>query len=512
MLEHAEWSSLCSTMLSGAIDFGTGLRESQVWLVHLHCACHRLALAAKDACEECTVMVQTDMLLRGCFALVSGGKNKAKLAEISKCNDETENALSAFANARWLSRGGCLVRVAEKAESVLEMAVLKTKDKKRSREDDEAPLNVEDGTITRKRMKPDEVVKRMTTFRTLFPIYFLADMVGACNQLSCQLQKTGVSLRKTILEVQATRNGFESSYCDPKTPIRWGPWAKSFLERFGDVGSGHLEDAVVITFGGQRIKVTPDEFEVSLKEARECARAIRDALDLRFPDFDLLLALLVTDPAEAVGHEKELDYGDESIEVLAEHFGQVGPLGAFIDRERLVSEWARARVILLKDTTQSKQQFRRRLANEGDLVNILKLVCAEDTSPCENALVERGFSNLVYIKSKWANMLGEMNLESRMRLSEAAPPVGSQKELEMVEKVAHDFWLSPKRCPARSKGAIASAAVRNAKKLARQGEKDEEARAKRHGEMNVEVAGFGGTEMTEVPTFDGRAFDCVMLY
>lgn len=68
----------------------------------------------------CSVMRDADVLLRGAYALVKGsGKKRRQLAALSKEVEETEHALKALANCRWLCRGDCLKRLAEKLEAVI---------------------------------------------------------------------------------------------------------------------------------------------------------------------------------------------------------------------------------------------------------------------------------------------------------------------------------------------------------------------------------------------------------
>jgi hypothetical protein len=136
-------------------------------------------------------------------------------------------------------------------------------------------------------------------------------------------------LKTVLVELRAMRSLIEVQYCG--TAFSWGASTARFLAGCGGLNGDNPDD---MDFGGITLEVTVQQRDGFYRLVREYARSVLGCLDDRFPDDEILFALLtVFDSEQLRGMLRQASpaisdtdvlrtYGSEAIRLLGRHFTQ----------------------------------------------------------------------------------------------------------------------------------------------------------------------------------------------
>jgi hypothetical protein len=463
-----------SVLTGHKAGFGAQLRVKRgvKHLLQLHCVCHKLALAAKEAVSLSPPMQYMDKILRATYALVAhSSKNKAQLSDLRKLLGEKDITLKQLAMTRWLARGDCLAALVPQLGSVVTLLKDLTAKKMTFEVEEVADSEGLTGATTRKKMKPEDLLTQLKSFGVVFSLHYLCDLIGTCNKLSLFMQRDDVTLYGVLVEVKAAVKNLEQ--LEKAESLKLGPQAAKFYEKIEFDTAEGSSGGIVRVVDGLTVKFTTDEFEKSIRVFRYTAALLKATLRSRFPKEGVLDSLCTLDPQshrgttaaelkDAVGVKYCLF--EQNFETLAEHFG-----GTFVNKSGLEEE---APLVW-----ESLSQVRAERGHEGTMrhlavhlkaqrtcENSLKMLCGLMIAPVSNALVERLVSKMTFVKNDKATNMNDSTLQTKMELMTQAPPPGTAAAKMLVEEVAGTFFGEGNRQPKRANGAHAAAASKRRKK------------------------------------------------
>ena len=146
------------------------------------------------------------------------------------------------------------------------------------------------------------------------------------------------------------------------------------------------------------------------------------------PIFENLVTILDTSlwPEE---EDRLLDYGDESINALVDHFRSL--IEKKCNVAQIPSEWDRLKLSLSPKLKAGEKDYlkvwKEAFLNEGlqeECKNVLNIIEILLITPFTNAKIERVFSRMNRLKTDSRNRLGQARLETQMRVGEEGVSIG----------------------------------------------------------------------------------------
>lgn len=395
-----------STLMGRKTGLGARLREKVSYLLSVHCAAHKVALALKDTANNIHALQLLDKQLKKVHELFSkSGKRQQQWKSFARKRGVTAFQFPVHNTTRWFSRAQG-VRVLGKNLPVL----ITFLQKKRNRPGWETA----DGLYT-----------DLTDLFFVVLLYAAHDVLQPLENFRKYFERDGNLPHRVSKQLDACKRALDEIVGQPNSK---------------SVGGAELQDVLKCVSAktyvwkptskpGIKVQLrAPDEFslEVVRDFLAELVAEVKENLDERFPELDILSAFRIFDPRTysemKYGHVKA--FGSDEFKKLIKHFcgpKQAHRLFAAQESEILsaLAEFARVKPLLWnagQDGT-SMQAFWRDLPEEDALClrRVLIFVHVCFVVPMNSACAERGFSLHNTIKTKLRNRLRIPSLDALMR-------------------------------------------------------------------------------------------------
>lgn len=396
-----------STLMGRRTGLGARLRDKVSYLLSVHCAAHKVALAMKDTANNVQAMQLLDKQLKKVHELFSkSGKRQHQWKCFARRHGVTAFQFPVHNTTRWFSRAQG-VRVLAKNLPIL-ITFLK---KRRNR------LGWESA---------DVLYTELTDLFFVVLLYAAHDVLQPLEAFRKYFERDGNLPHRVPKQLDACKRALDDLVGEPNSK---------------SVGGSELQDVLKCVSaktylwkpsGKPGVKVqlkAPDEFslEVVRDFLAELVAEVKENLDDRFPELDILNCFRIFDPRTysemKYGHVK--DFGSDEMKKLIRHF--CGPKQAHrvfantaTDVTAALAEFARVKDLLWnagQDGT-SMQAFWRDLPEETALclrrVFLLVQICF--VVPMNSACAERGFSLHNSIKTKLRNRMRIPSLDAMMHV------------------------------------------------------------------------------------------------
>ena len=237
-------------------------------LVEYHCVAHREPLAVSQAYSSIAYFVRLENILKSIYSHFSHSSCRIeKLKEIFDLLDQKFLRVRKLHDVRWLSR----------YEAV--NTIVKTY----------TPLLVYFEDVSQSDVVAEGLAKQMTTYRFVFTIHFLLDVLSTMAQLSKIFQIHGYHPYSAIQKVDEVCLAFDSRYLNQN--VRWGPHASSCIEQ---IDKGELP---VTSSNRMRGGEDVTERRQAQQDAVNFVKLVVQNLRSRFPKNDLFQAAVIFDPS-----------------------------------------------------------------------------------------------------------------------------------------------------------------------------------------------------------------------
>jgi len=367
---------------SGACAY---LGEQNPFMMRIHCASHRLALANQDLQKKIPYLesyVDTLCDIHGFFAKSSLRNQALKTAEIEF--NEPELVILRMCLTRWLSLSNCVKRLSKIVKPVLrvleeEMA----KDKKTS-------------------TAYNPSYKEILTYKFQAFTHFLIDILEPSTRLTLKLQTQEMDIADYFCELDLAMIDLKESFIDSNS---YGPSYRQFLI---DIENKTYLMEFVMTSTPEMKK----EIELTMKTF---SLILYENLRQRF-NFESLqhFHIFSADNIRSLSNDKVSTFGCLDLDKLIEHYGfeKMNDLGTFhhlIDATEARQEWRMVKLACRKaflDKTNMEFWIKMYQSHLKDYPNILKLAIIAFCLPLTTVACERGFSKLKIIKDPLRSSLG----------------------------------------------------------------------------------------------------------
>lgn len=397
-----------SALIGKHNGLGAKLRANVAYLLSVHCAAHKTALALGDTAKGIEALQMLDLVLKDVHNLF-GKSAKRQLAwkRYAEKRGVTAFQFPCYNATRWFSRAQC-VKVLMKNLPVL-IRFLQKKEGKRGWEPVEKLLpTITDVCFVALLHAVDDVLVPLENFRR----YFEKD-----GNLPHKAQPHVEACKKAFTELQG-REGAEKF---------GGSSLRRFLSNLTTSNVWEVSPGVNIQLLEPLTEFTLDSVREFLNELVEAAT---EHLDLRFPESDVLNAFMIFDP-QSYRHVRSGNlesFGKAEFKKIVTHFCAAKLENRLFDvDEALVDVLSREFTIMKKtlwtaglDQHATFESVWRGLDDSHRLVlpHMLKFVEVCFTVPMNSARAERGFSEHGIVKTKLRNRLRIVTLDALMRCTD----------------------------------------------------------------------------------------------
>ena len=396
--------------------------------------------------------------------------------------------IKALCNTRWLSRGQVLSSIIKSINAILDLATELAA--KRPGQDDDDDDDDGDDEDADKRLGVKDIVARLTDFKYLASLHFLADLIGLVNVVCEGFQKDQMDSAVVTVkdDIGMLLRHIEKKYMAPKK--KWHTQTAAFLKTVTNLKDMTDDEPGKVKIGNKTFPVSLNQRNEFYQFVTEYSTNLHETIGDRFPDFDLLNSFCVLDASQMAEGVDLDEYGIDDITELADHYR------GRIDYDKVFNEWLIVKPLMYaRRETHTMNQFIAWLNSNSaiSVPNMLILFKLAAIIPIGNAVSERGFSAMNNIKGSKSNRMDSGSdecgtLETRMYLKAHMPSSGTPEYTEVVEQATEDFWCGDKkRCSKRAIGGIASGEVRRKKAKVNAAVKKTNKRKWLEGEDNEEV-------------------------
>ena len=369
----------------------TRLKRHSPRMIAVHCANHRLALAAAHAADGIPYLQRYKSILQTLFYFYQNSSVRmASLHAIQEVLNDPVIKCKQAKDVRWLSHDNAIKALIRTLPSILVSL------------DREASEN---GEAT-----AHGLLNFMKCYKFVACTYLLSDVLPHLSRLSRIFQKENVDLTLIQPCLKTTIDAIKVYKTSP------GP----NLRRLNDVLTTDLKDFQIVPSDVQK-----EQFKSTVQD--KYIQAIITGLEDRFPDVADLAAFSIFDPEKLPSTPEEFAvYGEEKLTSLLTVYAE-GP-NADVDREECESEWECFKMLIQNTYSHfTMRQMIRLLCTDSSLQDMFpqltKLASIAALIPVSTAECERAFSAMNRIKTDLRNRLKTPTLDCLMRISIEGPPL-----------------------------------------------------------------------------------------
>ena len=442
----ASFASDGAPVLTGKLN-GVAVRIMifNMFIIAAHCVAHRHALATSDAADGNETATQLDTDMRDVVNYHSNAtKRITKLAKLQISLKVKRLAVLKFVTTRWLCRGGVALRLLDILPALV--------------------AEFQSDSVDEKVATATALYTLATSYRFLLSLCIYTDILTQMNLLSKGFQKEHVHYDDVMGLLGAVRVGLDRCYLDADG-FRGGP-------QYGKLKAAlDASDTDAFEFRGIIYERDLAVEGAVKRDAIKFASSIKDGLDRRFPNSEIMSALGIFDYTR--WSQDTLDaswdatgFGDDKFDVLLRHYGcsktsaDGGVQPAFVDADRVRSEWIVLRELLLKlkrDGVALADGYAGLLGGDGmeSMTHVKTLACCFLVLVLATVVCERGFSGMNYVKSKLRNNLASRMLDALLMIYFNGPDMVDAAAIDEIVDKAYVLWKClAVRMPQRSHPGI----------------------------------------------------------
>ena len=369
----------------------TRLKQHSPRMLAVHCANHRLALAAAHASDNIPYLQRYKSILQTLFYFYQNSAVRmASLHAIQEVLNDPLIKCKLAKDVRWLSHDNAIKALIRTFPSILVSL------------DREAS---EKGEAT-----AHGLLSFMKCYKFVATTYLLSDVLPHISRLSRIFQKENVDLTLIQPCLQTTIDAIKD-YKDNTGPN---------LRKLDNVLATELKDFHITASDAQK-----EEFKSSIQ--RKYIGTLITGLENRFPDITELSAFSIFDPSKIPSSQEEFAvYGTDKLEHIVATYGN-GP-NADVDGGECESEWECLKLLMRSTYSHfTMRQMVKLLSTDSSLRDMFpqlsKLASISALIPVSTAECERAFSAMNRIKTDLRNRLKTSTLDCLMRISIEGPSV-----------------------------------------------------------------------------------------
>ena len=364
------------------------------FLTNVHCASHRLALAAGDTSKQLGFLKEYIEDISSIYAFFSrSAKRNTMLKKYQLETCEPHLHVLRMCATRWLSLSHCVKNLRRTYGAII-LSI--------TEEFNEIIPNSEQAKKEEERLRI--LLSRISNYKFIAFTHYLSDILQIIENLSLQFQKDNINYASLFKAIDICINEIKENYIQKQI---YGENYKLFCKEFEQ--NTYLPSII--------IEFTPIlETEVN-ENMKNFARYYLENIKDRFAHQDIVLWLQILDISNIleIDEEKYVDYGRDELENLIEFYGidkKVNNVtnSALIDANATRGEYRLfKRMIRSNCKKMTNDEFWIHMCNENQrslYPNMYKLGMIANILPISTAICERGFSIMNLIKNDIRSCLG----------------------------------------------------------------------------------------------------------
>ena len=206
-------------------------------------------------------------------------------------------------------------------------------------DDEDDDDDVEVGDVKTKYWKAQDLAKKLTDFKFLATLHFLADLLGIINETSKFFQHDLLAdgISDVVSQINGLLGRIRRNYLGDT--FKWQRTTLEFLKKIPALPDLDGDSSGSFKVGKHTVRVSEIERDDFYGLVREYAASAHENIDLRFPQRSIITSFSVFCPSELQDLEEDDldDYGNGEIETLIEHYAKTKP--GFLDADKLRDEW-----------------------------------------------------------------------------------------------------------------------------------------------------------------------------
>ena len=379
-----------SVMTGRLTGVATRLKQHTPRMLAVHCANHRLALAAAHAADNIPYLQRYKSILQTLYFYQNSAVGMASLHSIQEVLNDPHIKCKLAEYVRWLSHDHAIKALIRTFPSILVSL------------DREASENNE--------ATAHGLLNFMKCYKFIATTYLLSDVLPHLSRLSPIFQKENIDLTLIQPCLQTTIDTIKE-YKDNAGPNQ---------RKLDSILVTELKDFQITSSDA-----TKEQFKSNIQS--KYIEALIIGLENRFPDITDLSSFSIFDPTKLPSSQEEFTvYGIDKLEHIVATYGN-GP-NADVDGGECESEWECLKNLMRTSYSHfTMRQMVRLLCTDPSLRDMFpqlsKVASISALIPVSTAECERAFSAMNRIKTDLRNRLSTSTLDYLMRISIEGPSV-----------------------------------------------------------------------------------------
>lgn len=394
-----------SALIGRHNGLGARLRDNIAYILSVHCAAHKTALALADTAKNVDALGMLDLILRDVHNLFAKSpKRQAAWKRYAEKRGVTAFNFPVYNATRWFSRAQC-VKVLRKNMPVLIKFLQKKEGKAGWEPAQKLLLSLTDICFVALLHAVEDVLLPVEAFRQYF-------------------ERDGNLPHKAQPHVEACKVAFKELLGEEGAEKFGGSHLRTFLSNLSVDNIWHSPPGFKINLQREASEFT---LEVVREFLNELANTAMEQLDLRFPESDVLSAFMIFDPESYRKVQlKDLEsFGTAEFKKIVAHFCAASLDNRLFDVDKALLDGLKREFKSMKQVLWTAGQDRystfesvwRGLDDSHRLVlpHMLKFVEVCFVIPMNSCCAERGFSEHGVIKNKLRNRMRIKTVDALMR-------------------------------------------------------------------------------------------------
>ena len=369
-------------------------RNANPFLVNIHCANHRLALASSDTTKQLNFLKEYIDNISDIYAFFSrSSKRNVLLRKYQLETCEPHLNVLRMCDTRWLSLSHCVKNIRRTYGSII-LAI--------TEEFTEIVPTTEKAKKDEERLR--KLLDSICSYKFIAFTHYLSDILQIIENLSLQFQKENTNYATFFNAIDVCMSEIKENYIDK---ILYGENYQSFLKEYKD---NKYLPSIIIEFTSIMEKEVGDNM-------KEFSLFYFENIKERFAYQDIVVWMQILNLQNILDLDEHeyVNYGRDELDKLIEFYGNEKKFNnlttpAFINSNDIKGEFRLFKRMVRKNCSKMTNDdlwiYMTEESQRSLYPNIYKLGMVANLLPVSTAICERGFSTMKIIKRDVRSKLG----------------------------------------------------------------------------------------------------------